>query len=97
MKKLMTILGSFLFASVILTSCGGGIESDAEKGCEMICEAAEVANNLLESPTDADLLKEAADLGEKMQEFGDELDKKYKDDKEGEKELKKLMSNCKCD
>jgi hypothetical protein len=24
MKKLMTILGAFLFASVVLTSCGGG-------------------------------------------------------------------------
>ena len=38
MKKLMTILGAFFFGSLVLTSCGGGVEADAEKTCEMMCE-----------------------------------------------------------
>tara|TARA_B110000459_G_scaffold127046_1_gene139366 strand:- start:19 stop:165 length:147 start_codon:yes stop_codon:yes gene_type:complete len=38
MKKLMTILGAFLFASVVLTSCGGELESDLKKFCELQCD-----------------------------------------------------------
>ena len=40
MKKVMTIFGAILFATIILTSCGGGsIESDAKKVAELQCKA----------------------------------------------------------
>ena len=48
MKKLMTILGAFLFASVVLTSCGGGVEADAEKTCEMMCEGMDLMKKATE-------------------------------------------------
>ena len=38
MKKLTTIFGAFLIASVVLTSCGGSeLESDIKKACELKC------------------------------------------------------------
>jgi hypothetical protein len=39
MKKLTTILGATLFASLILTSCGGSIESDAKAYADLICKS----------------------------------------------------------
>ena len=39
MKKLTTILGATLFASLILTSCGGSIESDAKAYAELMCKS----------------------------------------------------------
>jgi len=39
MKKLTTIIGATLFASLILTSCGGSIESDAKAYAELMCKS----------------------------------------------------------
>ena len=40
----MTILGVVLFASFILTSCGGNsIESDAKRCAELMCKAQKLA------------------------------------------------------
>ena len=38
MKKLTTIIGATLFASLILTSCGGSIESDAKAYADLMCK-----------------------------------------------------------
>ena len=39
MKKLTTIIGATLFASLILTSCGGSIGSDAKAYADLICKS----------------------------------------------------------
>jgi hypothetical protein len=39
MKKLTTIIGATLFASLILTSCGGSIESDAKAYADLMCKS----------------------------------------------------------
>ena len=40
MKKIMSIFGAVLFASLILTSCGGNsIEKDAKKYAELMCKS----------------------------------------------------------
>jgi len=92
----MTILGSFLFASVILTSCGG-VESDAKKTCEMYCEGIKLMEEAMKNPTDTDLLKKAVEYEEEATAFGEEMEEKYKDDEEGKKAIAKAMLDCKCD
>lgn len=92
----MTILGSFLFASVILTSCGG-VESDAKKTCEMYCEGMDLMTKAMADPTNADLLTEATDYAEEAEKFGKEMEEKYKDDEEGKKAIAKAILDCKCD
>ena len=45
MKKIMTIFGAVLFASFILSSCGGNsIESDAKKYAELMCKSQKLAS-----------------------------------------------------
>ena len=51
MKKLMTILGAFMIASVVLTSCGG---PDA-------CECMDNAFKIMTDKHDADLHKKCED------------------------------------
>ena len=97
MKKLMTILGAFFFASVVLTSCGGGVEADAEKTCEMMCEGMDLMTKAMADPTNADLLTEATEYAEEAEKFGKEMEEKYKDDEEGKKAIAKAILDCKCD
>lgn len=98
MKKTMTILGAFLFASTILTSCGGGNspESDAKKLAELNCKAQKVAQKLASGDQSAaeestKLAKEAADLAKELEgKYTSEADlKKYKE------ALEKENGNCK--
>ena len=93
----MTILGAFFFASLVLTSCGGGVEADAEKICEMMCESMDLMKKAMEDPTNTDLMKEAEELAKEVTAFGEEMEEKYKDDEEGTKAIAKAMRDCKCD
>ena len=53
MKKVKTIFGELLFASIILTSCGGNsIESDAKKMSELVCKAQKLQQKALEKISD---------------------------------------------
>jgi len=96
MKKLMTILGAFLFASVVLTSCGGGVEADAEKTCEMMCEGMDLMEKAMEDPTNTEFLKEATEYSKEAQKFGKEMEDKYKDDEDAKKKMKKIIEDCPC-
>ncbi|MGY8987807.1 MAG: hypothetical protein ACKVG7_04545 [Flavobacteriales bacterium] len=96
MKKLMTILGAFLFASVVLTSCGGGIEADAEKTCEMMCEGMDLMKKAAEDPTNADLATEAMEYAKEAEKFGEEMEDKYKDDEDAKKEIAAIVAKCDC-
>ena len=93
MKKLMTIFGAFFFASVVLTSCGGGVEADAKKLCDLLCDTKELAEKAASDPTNTDLISDAEKLTAEM----DELKDKYKDDEDGKKAVKKALEDCKCD
>jgi carbamate kinase len=96
MKKLMTILGAFFFASVVLTSCGGGVEADAEKTCEMMCEGMDLMTKAMADPTNADLLTEATEYAEEAEKFGKEMEEKYEDDEEAQKEISAILAKCDC-
>ena len=92
----MTIFGAFFFASVVLTSCGG-VESDAAKMCDIICEADALMKKALEDPTNTDLMSKAEKLEEDGEATIKELKEKYKDDEDGQKALLLELAKCKCD
>ena len=81
MKKLMTILGAFLFASVVLTSCGG--EPTA-------CDCAEISMEVLTDAFSGEFSEEEMEEKYKSKiERCEELSK----DEDFEKELKDCMGN----
>ena len=97
----MTILGVFLFASLVLTSCGGP-EADAKKAAECVCDAAEIGKKMAEAKDESeveDLTKDLEKLEEKCKKISEELDGKYKDeesedDKKYLEALKEEMKKC---
>ena len=93
MKKLMTILGAFLFASVVLTSCGSDATADGEKMCKLKCEAEALQTMEDTEENVAKALKLVSDVAE----LGVEMQKKYKDDEQGKKDLAAAIAACKCD
>ena len=98
MKKLTTIFGSVFFASIVLTSCGGGMEAELEEVCNNVCESRSIMDKANEDPTNYDKLeKEAREIGEKNATRLKQLREKYKDNAEDLKELERLYRECKCD
>jgi hypothetical protein len=96
MKKVMTIFGAILFASVILTSCGGGsIEKDAKKVAELQCKAQE----LIQKATSGDMsvMEESTKLASEAATLSKEMEEKYTSDSDKKKfaeALLKEMGNC---
>jgi len=91
MKKLMTIFGAMIIASVMLTSCGGNsIESDAKKYAELSCKAQKLATEGAYQES-TKLMTEAASLATEMQG-------KYKDASDYQKfsaAYSKALADCK--
>jgi major membrane immunogen (membrane-anchored lipoprotein) len=96
MKKLMTIFGAILFASVILTSCGGdSIEKDAKKAAEFQCKSIELAQKAKSG--DMSVMAESAKLATEFATFRAEMKEKYTseaDQKKFEEALLKETANC---
>jgi hypothetical protein len=97
MKKVMTIFGAILFASTILTSCGGNsIDSDAKKVAELQCKA----EKLMQKATSGDMsvIEESTKLASEAATLSKEMEEKYTSDSDMEKfaeSLLKEMGNCK--
>tara|TARA_Y100000385_G_C12977381_1_gene586811 strand:- start:581 stop:874 length:294 start_codon:yes stop_codon:yes gene_type:complete len=97
MKKLMTIFGAMIFASFILTSCGGeSIEGDAKKVAELQCKA----QQLMQKATNGDMsvMEESTKLSSEAATLTKEMKGKYTSDSDKEKfaeALLKEMGNCK--
>ena len=93
----MTIFGAILFASVILTSCGGGsIQSDAKKVAELECKA----QKLLQKATSGDMsiMEESTKLASEAANLLKEMAGKYTSDSDKKKFAEaflKEMGNCK--
>ena len=84
----MTILGAFLFASVVLTSCGGELESDLKKFCELQCDS--------QNPELKKTIEEGKAVGKKFHDFRSEMETKYADDQDARMELNNASLNCDC-
>ena len=78
----MTILGVFLFASIILTSCGGP-EADAKKAADCMCDALEFVGKMADAADDPDELKDlekdAEKLEKKCEKIAEGFEEKYGD------------------
>ena len=95
----MTILGAFMIASVVLTSCGGGVEADAAKTCEMMCEGEEIRKRIegdKEEVVKDAFLTEVEEWAEKAEKFGEEMKEKYKDDEDAKNEIAAILAKCDC-
>ena len=66
----MTILGAFLIASVVLTSCGGP-EEDAKADAQCMCDALKLEDE-----------SKQEEAYKKCEKAAKENEKKYKDDEE---------------
>lgn len=94
--KAMKIFGAIIFASVILTSCGGGsIESDAKKVAELQCKA----QKLMQKATlgDMSVMEESTKLALEAETLLKEMEDKYSSDSDKKKlaeALLKEMGNC---
>jgi len=84
----MKIVGAFFFASVVLTSCGGGVEADAKKLCELQCDN--------QNPELKKTIEEGKAVGKKFHDFRSEMDTKYADDQDARMVLNKASQNCDC-
>jgi len=97
MKKGITIFGAMLFASVILTSCGGGsIESDAKKAAELECKAVKLAQKA--TTGDVSVIEESTKLATELSALKKEMQDKYTSESDRKKfteALSKEMGNCK--
>ena len=93
----MTIFGAILFASFILTSCGGNsIESDAKKYAELMCKATKLAT---EGATgDMSAMTESTKLMTEATSLATEMQGKYKDASDYQNfsaAYLKALANCK--
>ena len=80
----MTIFGAILFASVILTSCGGGsIESDAKKVAEVQCELQQILQKA--STEDMSIIAESTKLTNEAASLIKEMEGKYTSDSDKKK------------
>ncbi len=97
MKQFTTIFGAILFATIILTSCGGGsIESDAKKVAELQCKA----QKLMQKATSGDMsvMEESTKLASEAATLSKEMEGKYKDAADYQKfttAYLKAMGDCK--
>ncbi len=97
MKKSITFLGAVLFASLLVTSCGGGsIDSDAKKLADLQCKAQGLMQKA--QAGDQSVMEEAAKLGTEATALSNEIKGKYTseaDQKKFTEALLKEMGNCK--
>jgi hypothetical protein len=80
--KIMSIFGAVLFASLILTSCGGNsIEKDAKKYAELMCKSQKLAAEGASKAAAGDMsaITESAKLVSEAGAFAQEMEGKYKD------------------
>ncbi len=96
MKKLMTILGTILFASFLFTSCGGNsIANDAKKVGELQCKATKLMQKAASG--EAAVIEESTKLASEAASLSKEMEGKYtseSDQKEFGEALLKELANC---
>lgn len=97
MKKLLSLFGVLMIASLILSSCGGGgsIESDAKRLADLECKGTQLMKKA--SSGDMSVLEESTKLATEAQELMKELENKYSSDSDKEKlreAYEKAKKNC---
>ncbi len=96
MKKSITVFGAMVFATLILTSCGSTVESDAKKLAELQCKSQKLSQKILAG--DMSVSAESMSLAADAAKFSQEIKGKYTTDEEKKRfseALLKEMGNCK--
>ena len=89
-------MGAILFASIILTSCGGSIDSDAKKVADLQCKYQKLMQKA--SSGDMSVLSENTKFAAEVAELTKEMEGKYTSSADKEKfsiALLKAMGDCK--
>jgi ribosomal protein L17 len=78
MKKRSLFLSVTVMLTMVLSSCGSSIESDAKKAAELQCEA----EKLMEKASSGDLsvMEESKELASEAEALSKELEEKYTSD-----------------
>ncbi|HLV41466.1 MAG TPA: hypothetical protein VKY37_04245 [Brumimicrobium sp.] len=96
MKNIKLLIGSLLFISLTMTSCGGDtIQSDAKKMAELHCESMSLMEKVIAG--DEDAMLDIEKLGEKAGGFEKEIKGKYTEKSEQEafaKAFAKEIEKC---
>jgi predicted small secreted protein len=96
MKKLTTLFGALLLASLTLSSCGNSIESDAQRVADVACKVSTVMEKAMQG--DEDAKEESEKLSEEMKSLKEEMEGKYTteaDQEEFKKAVTKATKDCK--
>jgi len=99
MGKTSTILGAFLLALFLITSCGNPVENDAKKLAELTCEATQLAKKATKAALSGDnsLLEESKEVSSKLKTLSEELKSKYTSDSDKKKlqeVFRREFANC---
>ena len=95
MKKSITVFGAMVFATLILTSCGSSVESDAKKLAELQCKSQKLSEKVLAG--DMSVSAESMTLATDAAKLSEEIEGKYTTDEEKQKfeeALLKEMGKC---
>ena len=85
MKKM--ILSLSVAVCTVLASCGGGgPEADAQKMCDLMSKAKEMK--------ESGKMDEIMKLMEDVKKLGEEMESKYKDDKDAQKVIEEKVKEC---
>lgn len=86
-----------LIATILLSSCGSSVESDAKKLAELQCKSMKMSEKIQSGEMDASNATESMSFALEASELAEELEGKYTTDeekKEFEKAVMKAMKDC---
>lgn len=79
-----------LVATILLSSCGNSVNSDAKKLAKLQCEAQEITQKMMTGDLDASDSSKMEELTKEIEEVAEKLDKEYTTEKEQE-ELQRIV------
>ncbi|MDR3704323.1 MAG: hypothetical protein P4L28_00240 [Paludibacteraceae bacterium] len=96
MKKCIAVISAFILCSIVLTSCGNSVKSDAKEMADKTCKATKLMQKVFAG--DKNAAKELQTLTKETEELGNKIKGKYtseKDQKAFQNEYIKDLQNCK--
>lgn len=96
MNSLKITLG--LIATILLSSCGSSVESDAKKLADLQCKSMKMAEKIQSGEMDVSNATESMSFAIEASELAEKLEGKYttgEDQREFQKAVLKAMKDCK--
>ena len=96
MKKCIAVISAFILFSIVMTSCGNSVKSDAKEMAEKTCKASKLMQRVFAG--DKTAAKELETISKESEELGKKIKGKYtseKDQRAFQEEYIKDLQNCK--